>query len=84
MACALLRLCVCVLVTQSCSTLCDPMNCSPPGFSVYGILQARTLEWIAIPFSSCSHMLSYMLEKKLSLFSNLFVPIVLVTILQFD
>ena len=43
--------CVCVLVTQLCPTLCDPMNCSPPGFSVHGILQARILEWIAIPFS---------------------------------
>ena len=36
---------------QSCPTLCDPMNCSPPGSSVHGILQARILEWIAIPFS---------------------------------
>ena len=43
--------CVCMSVTQLCPTLCDPMNCSPPGFSVHGILQARTLEWIAIPFS---------------------------------
>ena len=32
-------------------SLCDPMDCSPPGFSVHGILQARTLEWVAIPFS---------------------------------
>ena len=39
------------LVAQSCSTLCDPMNCSPPGSSVHGILQARILEWVAIPFS---------------------------------
>ena len=31
---------------QSCLTLCDPMNCSLPGFSVHGILQARTLEWV--------------------------------------
>ena len=37
--------------TQSCLTLCDPMDCSPPGSSLYGILQARILEWIAI--SSC-------------------------------
>ena len=36
---------------QSCPTLCDPMNCSPPGSSVHGILQAKTLEWVAIPFS---------------------------------
>ena len=43
--------CVCVLVAQLCPTLCDPTDCSPPGFSVHGILQARILEWIAIPFS---------------------------------
>ena len=39
--------CVCVLVTQLCPTLCDPMDCSPPDSSVHGILQARTLEWVA-------------------------------------
>ena len=33
------------------STLCDPMDCSPPGSAVHGILQARILEWIAISFS---------------------------------
>ena len=42
---------VCVLVSQSCLTLCDPMDCSPSGSSVHGILQAITLEWVAIPFS---------------------------------
>ena len=36
---------------QSCPTLCDPMDCNPPGSSVHGILQARILEWVAIPFS---------------------------------
>ena len=35
-------------VTQSCPTLCDPMDCSPPGSSVHGIFQARVLEWTAI------------------------------------
>ena len=40
-----------VLVTQSCLTLCDPMDCSQPGSSVHGILQAEILEWIGIPFS---------------------------------
>ena len=40
-----------VLVTQSCLTLCDPMDCSSPGSSIHGILQARILEWVAIPFS---------------------------------
>ena len=36
---------------QSCPTLCDALDCSPPGFSVYEILQAGILEWVAIPFS---------------------------------
>ena len=40
-----------VKVTQLCPTLCNPMDCSPPGSSVHGILQAKTLEWVAIPFS---------------------------------
>ena len=35
-------------VAQSCLTLCDPMDCSPPGSSVHGILQARILEWVAM------------------------------------
>ena len=38
-------------VGESCLTLCDPTDCSPPGPSVHGILQARTLEWVAYPFS---------------------------------
>ena len=37
------------LVTQSCLTLCDPMDCSLPGSSVCGISQARILEWVAMP-----------------------------------
>ena len=41
-----------VLVAQSCPTLCNPMDCSPSGSSIHGILQARLLEWVAIPFSS--------------------------------
>ena len=45
--------CVSVLVTQSCSTLCDPMVtlCNLLGSSVHGILQARILEWIAVSYS---------------------------------
>ena len=39
-------------VAQSCPTLGDPMDCSPPGSPVPGILQARTLEWVAISFSN--------------------------------
>ena len=42
---------VLVLVAQSCPTLCNPMNCSPPGSFVYGIFQARILEWFAVSFS---------------------------------
>ena len=38
-------------VVQSCPTLCDSMDCSLPGSSVHGILQARILGWVAIPFS---------------------------------
>ena len=37
---------------QSCPTLCDPIDSSPPGSAVPGILQARTLEWVAISFSN--------------------------------
>ena len=37
---------------QSCPTLCDPIEGSPPGFPIPGILQARTLEWVAIAFSN--------------------------------
>ena len=43
-------MCVCVLVTQSYLTHCDPMDCGPPGSSVHGISQARTLEQVATPF----------------------------------
>ena len=43
-----------VLVTQSRLTVCDPMDCSPPGSSVDGILQARILEWVAMPSSGGS------------------------------
>jgi len=49
---AVWRFLVCVCeVAQSCPTLCDPVDCSLPGSSVHGILQARILEWIAISFS---------------------------------
>ena len=45
-----LLLCCC-LIAQSCLNLCDPKDCSPPSPSIHGILQARILEWVAIPFS---------------------------------
>ena len=38
-------------ITQSCLTLCDPMNCSPPGSSVHGVFLARILEWVVISYS---------------------------------
>ena len=41
-------------VSQSCLTLCNPMDCSLPGFSVHGILHARMLEWVAISFTKGS------------------------------
>ena len=56
-----LRVCVCVCVcvyvckSLSCVQLCDPMDCSPPGSSVQGILQARVLEWVAISLSILTH-----------------------------
>ena len=45
-------------VIQSCLTLSDPMDCSPPGSSIHGIFQARGLEWGAIAFSTlpCNHV----------------------------
>ena len=45
---------VCTQLLQLCLTLCDPMDCSPPGSSVQGILQARILEWVAISSSRVS------------------------------
>ena len=44
-----------VLVAQSCPTLCNPMDYNLPGFSFHGILQARILEWVAIPFCRGSY-----------------------------
>ena len=41
----------CTELLQSCPALCDPIDCSLPGSSVHGILQAKILEWVAVPFS---------------------------------
>ena len=46
-------------VTQSCPTLSDPMDCSPPGSSIHGIFQARVLKWGAIVFSDSKSTQSY-------------------------
>ena len=43
-------------VAQSCPTLCNPMDCSPPGSSIHGLLQARILEWVAISFSKWTYL----------------------------
>ena len=51
---------------QSCPTLSDPMDCSPPGSSIHGIFQARVLEWGAIAFSRCS--LEDMLKEDIIVF----------------
>ena len=54
---------------QSCPTLCDPIDGSPPGSRVPGILQARTLEWVAISFSiSFLKVLQELLSAKTSQF----------------
>ena len=54
--CVRVRVCVsCTAAAkslQSCPTLCDPIDCSPPGSAVPGILQARTLGWVAVSFPS--------------------------------
>ena len=55
-----------VCFAQSCPTLCDPMDCSPPGSSVHGILQAGILEWVAILWLSCNH--GFLLACSLNLF----------------
>ena len=63
-------------VTQSCPTLSDPMDCSPPGSSIHGIFQARVLEWGAIAFSdTCCYKLSNQIYSlghtdSLSFYSN--------------
>ena len=60
-------------VAQSCLTLSDPMDCSPPGSSIHGIFQARVLEWGAIAFShvGADHTSSYLSQMlRLRLFSE--------------
>ena len=46
-----LAVCVCAQLLQSCLILCDPIDCSPLGSSVHGILQAKILGWVAMPSS---------------------------------
>ena len=56
-----------LLVPKPCLTLCDPMDCSPPGSSVHGILQAGILEWVAISFSTPIQNKKFKVWKKKSL-----------------
>ena len=58
-------------VAQSCPTLSDPMDCSPPGSSVHGIFQARVLEWDAIAFSNKAASVS---QFSCSIMSNSLQP----------
>ena len=54
--CTCIWLCVCAKSLQSCLIICNPLDYTPPGSFVHGILQARTLEWVAIPFSGASSL----------------------------
>ena len=49
--------CFCALLLQLCLTLCNPKDCKPPGSSVHGVLQARILGWVSMPFSRGSSQL---------------------------
>ena len=64
--------CYCCLVAQLCLTLCDPIDCSPPDSSVHGILQARILEWVAIPFSKRSSRPAYIICIYLNVLNAIF------------
>ena len=63
--------CVFVLVSQSCSTLCRTIDCSPPDSSVHGILQAKILEWVAISSSRGSSQPRY--QTFLSLYIYIYI-----------
>ena len=51
-------------VAQSCPTLSDPMDCSPPGSSIHGIFQAKVLEWGATAFSESEEELKFFMRVK--------------------
>ena len=59
---------------QLCLTLCDPIDCSPPGSSVHGILQAKTLEWVAISSSVRSEVKMKSESESRSVMSNCLPP----------
>ena len=58
-------------VAESCSTLSDPMDCSPPGSSIHGIFQARVLEWGAIAFSVTCTRKAIIKKKKRLIITNI-------------
>ena len=68
-------------VAQSCPTLCDPMDCSPPGSLVHGIFQAWILEWVAIPFSRGSSrprdrtQVSHIVSKRFTVWATREAPV---------
>ena len=67
-------------VAQLCATLRDPMDCSLPGSSAHGILQARTLEWVAIAFSELTlycFLTKYNLKRKINSRKSPLKPLVL-------
>ena len=58
---------------QSCPTLCDPVDSSPPGSAVPGILQARTLEWVAISFSNAIAFSEYSMRPIQNAITEIYV-----------
>ena len=65
---------------QSCPTLCDPIDGSPPGFPIPGILQARILEWVAISFSNLDNIFQsrdITLPTKVCLLKAMVFPVVM-------
>ena len=69
-------MCVC-WVAQSCRTLCDPMDYSPPDFFVHGISQARILKWVVISFSSIkNHNFDEKIKLSTILSTILFGPVI--------
>ena len=65
------------LITQSCLTFCNPMDCSPPSSSVHGNLQARILQWVPISFSRASSEARYRTQFSYVFYIGRRVPLVL-------
>ena len=71
-------------ITQSCPTLCNPTNCSPPGSSAHGIFQARVLEWGAIAFSFMCLFALFVLSSMKLLFMPLHILNWIFSLLNFE